>query len=123
MRLCGDWAFYINLLQTTGTVAFSHHPLNYFRTHANTTRHGSSREKEQLRFKEFKTFIEPGFYNFFEKRYDWMIEVWFGKRKYLKNTVHYFIPDLPFVLKVRSYFLAIKMLVGKMVKKFLKKRI
>ena len=117
MRLCGDWAFYINLLKSEGKVAFHSKPLNFFRTHENTTRHGSSKEKEQLRFQEFKKLVDPKLYNLFEKRYDWMIEVWFDRRIYLKQTINYFIPDLPIVLIFRTIFLGGKMLVGRFIKK------
>jgi glycosyltransferase involved in cell wall biosynthesis len=119
MQLCGDWAFYINLLAAKGRVAFSCRCLNYFRTHENTTRHGVSKKKEQQRFREFKTFVDSSLYNPFEKRYDWMIEVWFDRRQYLKGSLDYFIPSLPFILVLRTAFIGTKMFAGKIIRKVL----
>jgi glycosyltransferase involved in cell wall biosynthesis len=45
-KTCGDWLFWINMLRNTESpVIFSPLPLNFFRTHAATTRNFDSAEK------------------------------------------------------------------------------
>lgn len=51
MKLCGDWMFWVQLL-TIGDIIFCGRPLNYFRTHAATTRAFSSYSKSKVRKEE-----------------------------------------------------------------------
>jgi len=48
-RFCGDWMFWIKVLET-GNMAFIKQPLNFFRSHSNTTRFNPS---TNYRFKQF----------------------------------------------------------------------
>jgi hypothetical protein len=51
MKLCGDWFLWVELL-LQGNVAFHAEPLNYFRTHATTTRVLDDLKKIRLRLEE-----------------------------------------------------------------------
>jgi len=48
-RFCGDWMFWIKVLET-GNMAFIKQPMNFFRSHSNTTRFNPSTNH---RFKQF----------------------------------------------------------------------
>ena len=51
MRMCGDWLFWIRLLETT-SISFCAEHLNYFRTHPKTSRTHRGFEKIALRLSE-----------------------------------------------------------------------
>lgn len=51
MKRCGDWLFWIQLLQK-GHIAYTAQPLNFFRQHAATTRNIDTQEKLRSRLEE-----------------------------------------------------------------------
>ncbi len=101
MKMLGDWLFWRKLLNRKGRVAFFSSPLNFFRIHPHTTRSATTEEKELTRMREYHCLIVPRFLSVVDSRYDWMIEEWFRNRKVLKNSRHFYFPDVPFVLKIR----------------------
>ena len=114
MKYCGDWLFWKNLLnQPYSMIAYCHQPLNFFRTHANTTRYLSKSlniDSELKRFAEYKTFVPRMFMNPFDSRFRWMMAEWIdrGVAKALKNTRYRFFPKLHPALVVRYYMYSIK---------------
>lgn len=50
-KYAGDWYFWIRVLEN-GNIAFIKEPLNFFRTHSQTTRHYGSIEKKRVLLKE-----------------------------------------------------------------------
>ncbi|HEX8333283.1 MAG TPA: glycosyltransferase [Segetibacter sp.] len=101
MKMLGDWLFWRKLLSQEGKIAFFSSPLNFFRLHPQTTRVATTKEKEITRMKEYHRLIVPQFLSILDNRYDWMVREWYANRRVLKGTLFYFIPDLPFTLKIR----------------------
>lgn len=118
MRFIGDWLFYKELLDTPGKIAFSASPLNYFRLHADTTRNLGDISKAKRRMHELRFFVEVKPFDFFEYRYDWIIIVWYENRPALKGSFYYYIPDLPFPLIVRTYWIGLKKGIARLSKIF-----
>ena len=52
MKMCGDWLFWIKLIEKSSYVGFLAEDLNYFRNHSGVTRNHSSLESYKLRLKE-----------------------------------------------------------------------
>jgi glycosyltransferase involved in cell wall biosynthesis len=113
LRFTGDWFFWKNLLKKNGRIYYCHVPLNYFRSHASTTRSGASSttiDKEIIRFREYMQFV-PGFMlNPFENRYRWMMEEWLIRTANLNKTIYRYIPYLHPALALRYYFYLAKRL-------------
>ena len=101
MKMLGDWLFWRKFLSQKGKIAFFSSPLNFFRIHNQSTRAATTKEKELKRMTEYHRLIIPEFLSFGDNRYDWMIEEWYRNRKVLKGSLYYFIPNVPFILKVR----------------------
>jgi hypothetical protein len=57
MRFCGDWLFWIKLLEKT-SVAFSSHTLSHFRHHEGSTRNEKSQKEELKKKFEIISIIE-----------------------------------------------------------------
>ena len=119
MKFCGDWLFWQRMLQQPGAlIAYSSEVMNFFRTHASSTRHLTDDinvEKELRRFKEYKSFVPANFINPFDERFRWMMAEWIdrGVNKALKKTRFRFFPLLHPALIARYYLYSIKNMFSK----------
>jgi len=116
MKFTGDWVFWKNILkENNGKIAYSQKPLNFFRTHAKTTRDLTTKstiEIELKRFKEYKTFVPKFYFNFIDDRFRWMMAEWIdrGVPELVKHSRYRYIPELHPVLIARYYLYMLKRL-------------
>lgn len=116
MRFCGDWYFWIWLLQN-GQIQYVSDALNFFRTHQGTTRMTKNQKKELIRYEEWKTTINFAltvidskkiplrYYN----KYQWIIKDLFSKTKIFGKFSRIVLrPPLPLFLKIYYYFEKVK---------------
>lgn len=89
MKFCGDWWFWIQMLKL-GDVAFFKEPLNYFRTHPNTTRTIKEKHSEIIRFREYFLIVKEtshiGERVTNRRFYKWILLEWNSKRKILDGA-------------------------------------
>ena len=114
MRYCGDWLFWIKLMSAPNSkIAYCSKPLNFFRTHQNTTRavvKKANASAELKRFNEYRKFV-PGFLiNPLDERYSWMVNEWIdrGRTGIFKGTRYHYFPNLHPVLALGFYLRLIK---------------
>lgn len=100
MRYCGDWLFWIKLLENS-TVAFDASTLNHFRHHTHSTRNRKSAKEEHRKQLEIISIIEsvrkkyqlglPQPHEY--QKYDWVIKGFYRKLlipKELKHKIIFF---------------------------------
>lgn len=84
---CGDWSFWLNLLQK-GQIVYLNRPLNYFRKHAVSTRVIKDYENEKRRFQEYYSILSSynSFWNLLVnyKKYNWILEECLQKSNHFK---------------------------------------
>jgi len=121
LKFSGDWLFWKELLSKDGKIAHTSMPLNYFRTHSQTTRSFSNTavavDKEVKKFKEYRSFISTVFVNPFDDRYRWMMEDWIHREEVFKNTSYYYRPVLHPSLTLRYYFYLLKRAIKNLTKR------
>ncbi|MCD0486947.1 glycosyltransferase family 2 protein [Pedobacter sp. MC2016-14] len=116
MRFCGDWLFWQNILKGPGyKIAYSNRPLNYFRSHAQSTRSFStpSIEVELKRFTEYKSFVPKYYFNPLSNKFRWMMAEWIdrGMSKIVTGSKYAYLPLLHPSLVVRYYLYLLKQLI------------
>jgi glycosyltransferase involved in cell wall biosynthesis len=109
MKYCGDWWFWKNMLQGNVKIAYSHLPLNYFRSHSGTTRSSAlSKISESMKFREFKKFVPLFYLRILDNRFRWMMDMWIERSAVFTNTFHQYIPILHPALVIKYYLWLIK---------------
>jgi glycosyltransferase involved in cell wall biosynthesis len=95
MRYCGDWLFWIKLLENS-TVAFDANTLNHFRHHQQSTRNRKSKKEEHRKELEIISIIELTRKKFHlglpqpheYPKYDWVIKGFYRKLLVPKELKH-----------------------------------
>lgn len=112
MRFCGDWYFWIQMLQGNAKIAYNARPLNHFRMHSNTTRFigsVSKKETEVARFREYRQFVPMLYFNLFDDKYRWMMNEWIDRTNVIfKSTIYQYFPLLHPALVFRYYMHTVK---------------
>ena len=122
LKFTGDWLFWKNLLKDSkGKIAYSAKPLNFFRTHAKTTRDLTVKSTLQIeigRFKEYQSFVPFLYLNPLDDRYRWMMAEWIdrGVESLAKNTRYQYFPLLHPSLVIRYYIHRLKKLVNSIIR-------
>lgn len=103
MRFCGDWFFWIKLLEL-GDISFIAEPLNYFRRHEASTISFKGYKQEVKRIEEYFQVINEACLlscsTVHENvaNYLWILEEWKSKKKFIKNSFHYYTPPFPYLI-------------------------
>lgn len=100
MRFCGDWFFWVKLLEM-GDISFIAEPLNYFRRHESSTISFKGYKQEVKRIEEYfqvineacKVSCSSAHENV--ESYLWILEEWKSKKKIIKNSFYYYTPPFP----------------------------
>ncbi len=104
MKFCGDWIFWIRLLQEDGGVAYSAERLNSFRSHVGTSRAKGQRPQEVRRLEEYLSCMRHA-YNALgsppdPKRYRWILNQMWVNQMYSRL---FNILDVPVPLSLPQY--------------------
>jgi glycosyltransferase involved in cell wall biosynthesis len=111
MRFCGDWLFWINLLEKTN-IAFTSDRLSYFRMHNDTSRSIKSKISEYQRLQEYffvinnaRKKVNVGSIKFSEReKYHWIIsEILYKEEKRIIWKMVYPLPVILFFDYVHSF--------------------
>jgi len=109
MSFCGDWLFWVKILEKS-SIYYCSEQLNYFRSHSNSTRQIKSIEKELCRLKEYievieeikKTSLINAEFKINFSKYSWIFDEIYN-RKHLLSTFQYLFPPLPFRMLLEYY--------------------